>query len=172
MVEMSQSGRQQRGFTLIELLVVVAIIGIVSSIAIPQLMIGLRRARISRLVAELNGFQRALVEYSIDNSRFPLKSEFNKKTLEPLVSQGYLKVNTVTRLCRDDEIHSYDFEVSTGKDGKEGKKGKSLKWHCHPKLKPYDNGPQKVEIKGDGSTLVFKYMGQEMGPSQFLALVQ
>ena len=172
MFEKSQSGRQQRGFTLVELLVVVAIIGILSSIAIPQLLIGVRRARISRLVAELNGFQRALVEYSIDNAVFPLKSEFNKKTLDPLVSRGYLKVNTVTRLCRDDEIHSYDFEVSSGKDGKKGTKGKSLKWHCHPKLQPYHNGPQKVEITGDGSTLVFKYMGQEMGPSQFLALVQ
>ena len=172
MVEKSKSGRQQAGFTLVELLVVVAIIGIVTSIAVPQLLIGVRRARISRLVAELNGFQRALVEYSIDNSRFPLKSEFNKKTLEPLVSQGYLKVNTVTRLLDKDEIHKYEYDLGGGKKGKKGKKGKSLLWQCHPKLQPYHKGPLKAEITGDGSTLVIKYMGQEMGPSQFLALVQ
>jgi len=172
MVEKSQSGRQQGGFTMIELLVVVAIIGIVASIAVPQLLIGVRRARISRLLAELNGFQRALVEYSIDNSRFPLKSEFDKKTLEPLVSEGYLKKNTISRLLDKDEIHKYEFDLGGGKKGGKGKKGKQLLWHCHPKLVPYSKGPQKVEITGDGSTLVFKYMGQEMGPSQFLALVQ
>ncbi len=163
MGEKSSSRRQQAGFTLIELLIVVAIIGIVSTIAIPQLLTAYRKAKITRLLAEVNGFQRALVEYSIDNSIFPLKSEFDNETLEPLIRDGYLRVNAITRLCRDNEIHKYDFDPD---------KGKALKWHLHPKLKPYDDGTYKVVIEGDGSSFFVKYLGSEMGPSEFLALVR
>ena len=91
--------------------------------------------------SEIKNFQRALVEYSIDNSDFPDQSEFDKKTLEPLISDGYLKVNSITRLCRDNEIHSYKYDK---------KKGSAFTWHCHPKLLPYDKGPHKVVIEGDG----------------------
>jgi len=168
MSEKSLSRRQQAGFTVIELLIVVAIVGIVSTIAIPQLLTAYRRAKITRLVAEVSSFQRALVEYAIDYSVFPDEKDFNKKTLEPLISEGYLKANLITRLCRDDEIHSYKYK----NDSKKKKENKGLEWHCHPKLKPYDEGPYKVEIKGDGSTVVVKYLGSEMDPSEFLALVQ
>ncbi len=110
MGEKSSYRRRQAGVTVIALLIVVAIIGIVSTIAIPQLLTAYRKAKITRLLAEVNGFQRALVEYSIDNSIFPLKSEFDKETLEPLIRDGYLRVNAITRLCRDNEIHKYDFD--------------------------------------------------------------
>lgn len=163
MGEKSSSRRRQAGFTVIELLIVVAIIGIVSTIAIPQLQTAYRKARITRLLAEVNNFQRALVEYAIDYSDFPDEKDFNNKTLEPLISEGYLKVDSITRLCRDNEIHSYKYD---------NKNGDAFKWHCHPKLKPYDNGPYKVFIEGDGSTFVVKYLGSEMGPSEFLALVR
>lgn len=163
MSEKSLSRRQQAGFTVIELLIVVAIVGIVSTIAIPQLLTAYRRAKITRLVAEVSSFQRALVEYAIDYSDFPDEKDFGKKTLEPLISEGYLKANLITRLCRDDEIHKYDFDPD---------KGKALKWHLHPKLKPYDDGTYKVVIEGDGTSFFVKYLGSEMDPSEFLALVQ
>ena len=169
----SPTRRRQVGFTMIELLIVVAIIGILASIAIPQLLTAYRKAHITRLFAEIKGFQRALVQYSIDNSWFPLENEFDKNTLEPLVSAGYLKVNSLTRHLRDNEIHSYKYQVGKG-TGKKGKKGKSkaLTWHCHPKLPPYDDGPYKVKIEGNESGYIVEYLKQDMGPSQFLALVQ
>jgi len=165
----SPTRRRQVGFTMIELLIVVAIIGILASIAIPQLLTAYRKAHITRLFAEIKGFQRALVQYSIDNSWFPLENEFNKNTLEPLVSAGYLKVNSLTRHLRDNEVHSYKYQV--GKD-KDKDKSKALTWHCHPRLPPYDNGPYKVKIEGDESGYIVEYLKQDMGPSQFLALVQ
>jgi len=114
-------------------------------------------------LAEVNNFQRALVEYAIDYSDFPDEKDFNNKTLEPLISEGYLKVDSITRLCRDNEIHKYDFDPD---------KGNALEWHLHPKLKPYDDGTYKVVIEGDGSSFFVKYLGSEMDGTEFLALVR
>ena len=59
------------GFTLLELLVVVAIIGILSSVAIPSYRDYKKRARATKVVGELRNFASALFAYYADELQFP-----------------------------------------------------------------------------------------------------
>ena len=58
-------------FTLIELLIVVAIIAILSAIALPNLMDAQTRAKISRSKSDLRTLAGAIEAYHVDNSRYP-----------------------------------------------------------------------------------------------------
>ena len=60
-----------RGFTLIELLVVVAILGIVTAIAIPHLRNALERARRNALVADGRSLLMAFKAYAADHDGYP-----------------------------------------------------------------------------------------------------
>lgn len=63
--------RWKRGFTLIELLIVVAIIGILASIAIQNMVLAQIRAKVSRAESEHVSLATALGAYRIDNDAFP-----------------------------------------------------------------------------------------------------
>ena len=63
--------RPQGGFTLIELLIVVAILGILSSIAIPNLLRARKRAELAALLTEIKTFQQALVLFATDHPDYP-----------------------------------------------------------------------------------------------------
>ena len=60
------------GFTLIELLIVVAIIGIISAVAIPNLMNAIDKAKQKRTMGDQRGISTAIEAYSTDNARYPL----------------------------------------------------------------------------------------------------
>lgn len=62
----------QRAFTLIELLIVVAIITILSAIAVPNFLEAQTRAKTSRALADMRTFATALNVYQIDWNCFPL----------------------------------------------------------------------------------------------------
>ncbi len=62
---------QKRGFTLIELLIVVAIIGILAAIAVPNFMNAQIRAKLSRVMADLNMLRTGLESYFIDHNNYP-----------------------------------------------------------------------------------------------------
>ena len=64
--------RRENGFTLIELLIVVAIIGLIASIAIPNLLLAAQRAKQRRAMAEIHGYSVACSAYSVDTNKFPL----------------------------------------------------------------------------------------------------
>ena|SRR5213594_3784027 len=63
--------RHQAGFTLIELLIVVAIIGLIASIALPNLMKAMDRARQSKTLADMKAIGNALESYAVDNNTYP-----------------------------------------------------------------------------------------------------
>lgn len=58
--------KQQRGFTLIELLIVIAIIGILASILIPNLLDALQRAKQKRTMSDIRSIGTALMSWNID----------------------------------------------------------------------------------------------------------
>ena len=62
---------KSEGFTLIELLIVVAIIGIIASMAIPNLMNAVDRGKQKRTMADLRVIGTAIDSYSIDHSHYP-----------------------------------------------------------------------------------------------------
>ena len=57
---------RQNGFSLIELLIVVAIIGIVSTIAVPQLMDAIDRGRQRRTMADMRSLSTANGTYRVE----------------------------------------------------------------------------------------------------------
>jgi type II secretion system protein G len=61
----------QLGFTLIELLIVVAIIGILSAIAIPNFLQARIRAKIGRVHADQRSFATAVEAYAVDWGGYP-----------------------------------------------------------------------------------------------------
>ena len=71
----------KRGFTLIELLVVVLIIGILSSVALPQYTTAVEKARVAEALTTLNYMQKQLIMYHLEtggtcpNSGCPLGEE-------------------------------------------------------------------------------------------------
>lgn len=64
----------QRGFTLIELLVVVAIIGIITAIAIPSLQTAIDKAKQRGSMADMRMLGQAVNFYQIDESIFPVNA--------------------------------------------------------------------------------------------------
>jgi len=77
--------RTSSGFTLIELLIVVAIIGIVTAVAIPNLMNAIDRSRQSATMADMKAIGGALERYSIDHNQYPNVSDVSdlREHLEP-----------------------------------------------------------------------------------------
>lgn len=64
--------RARKGFTLIELVVVIAILGILSGIAIPRFMDSIETARGAKLLADLRSIESAGTVYYTKNGKYPL----------------------------------------------------------------------------------------------------
>jgi len=78
------------GFTIIELLVVVAIIAMITAIAVPNLMSTNIRAKIKGINSDMEGIAIALEDYKIDNEDYPHQYDSN-----------YDKIATVKPLTKD-----------------------------------------------------------------------
>ena len=87
MVETKPIRRQRHGesgFTLIELMIVMAIIGLLSAIAVPIYLRAVQRAKEAVLKEDLHTMRQAIESYTVDKEKAP-------QGLDDLVQAGYLK---------------------------------------------------------------------------------
>ena len=76
--------RTQRGFTLLELMFVVAILGILTVVAIPRFQNAPTKAKEAVLKTNLHTMREAFDQYFADKAAYP-------ESLETLVEEGYLR---------------------------------------------------------------------------------
>lgn len=75
--------KKQQAFSLVELLIVVAIVGIISAVAVPQYGKYVRKARITEALAITEQAKNALIEYHIKRGKFvPNYGDVSKRNKE------------------------------------------------------------------------------------------
>jgi competence protein ComGC len=72
------------------MLIVVAIIGLLGTLVLPVYGRVVEKAKRNALAADGRVIFKALKQYYVDNNTYPPDAAFDRRTLEPLVSQGYL----------------------------------------------------------------------------------
>jgi general secretion pathway protein G len=133
----SIENRSQLGFTLIEVMVVIAIIGIMATLIVPQIMSKPDEARVIAAKQDINSIVQALKLYRLDNGRYPtteqgLSALVAKPTTEP-IPQNWKPNGYVDRLPKDPWGFAYQYShpgtrgeidvFSLGADNKTGGTG-------------------------------------------------
>ncbi|GLR76869.1 pilin [Aliivibrio sifiae] len=62
----------QKGFTLIELMIVVAVIGVLSAVAIPQYQKYVAKAEVASALITLSGLKTNVEAHTVENGKFPV----------------------------------------------------------------------------------------------------
>jgi type II secretion system protein G len=94
----------KNGFTLVEMLVVVAVLALLAALAVPPALSSLERARLARVVADLQTVEVALEAYRTDHKAYPpvtvscmaIDAEQVLQLPQELADGGYLPKNTRT----------------------------------------------------------------------------
>ncbi|WP_305837412.1 pilin [Photobacterium leiognathi] len=63
--------KKQQGFTLIELMIVVAVIGVLSAIAIPQYQKYVAKTEVASVLSTMTGIKTNIEAFVVENGRFP-----------------------------------------------------------------------------------------------------
>ena len=105
--------RSQLGFTLIEVMVVIAIIGIMATLIVPQIMSKPDEARVIAAKQDISSIVQALKLYRLDNGRYPTTSQglsalVAKPTSEP-IPQNWKPNGYVDRLPKDPWGFAYQY---------------------------------------------------------------
>ncbi len=70
MRKIMKKNEKERGFTLVELLIVVAIIAILTGIAVPNFMGARKKARVSKALGDMHTTTNALQAYAVDHGKY------------------------------------------------------------------------------------------------------
>jgi general secretion pathway protein G len=129
--------RSQLGFTLIEVMVVIAIIGIMATLIVPQIMSKPDEARVIAAKQDISSIIQALKLYRLDIGRYPtteqgLSALITKPASEP-IPQNWKPNGYVDRLPKDPWGFAYQYSnpgtrgeidvFSLGADNKPGGTG-------------------------------------------------
>ena len=86
----SRAGARQ-GFTLIELLIVVAVIGIISAIALPNLLNAIDKSKQKKSMSDLRTIGTAIEAYATDTASYP-QNMANWAALKPIIDPYFIKM--------------------------------------------------------------------------------
>ena len=133
----TQRNQREAGFTLIEIMVVIAIIGILATLIVPNIMGRPDEARITAARHDVGTINQALKLYRLDIGRYPtteqgLKALVDRPTSEP-IPQNWKAGGYLGQLPKDPWGNLYSYSnpgtrneidiVSYGADGKPGGAG-------------------------------------------------
>lgn len=126
--------KRNHGFSLIEVMVVIAILGLLASLILPNVLGSADQANRQKARADIVALENALAQYRLDNGTFPtteqgLDALINEPTIEPR-PRNYRRGGYIQRLPLDPWGNEYlllspgefgDFDVfSAGPDGQIG----------------------------------------------------
>lgn len=126
--------KRNHGFSLIEVMVVIAILGLLASLILPNVLGSADQANRQKARADIVALENALAQYRLDNGTFPtteqgLDALINEPTIEPR-PRNYRRGGYIQRLPLDPWGNEYlllspgefgDFDVfSVGPDGQTG----------------------------------------------------
>jgi type II secretion system protein G len=108
-----------RGFTLIELLIVVAIIGIISAVAIPNLLNAVDKGKQKRTIADIRTIGSAVEAYSVDNSYYPTAGSLPaiKAVIDPIFFNAMPLIDGWSNAIQAESTLTTYTIFSQGKDG-------------------------------------------------------
>lgn len=135
---MQKIKNKQNGMTLIELLVVLVILGLIASLAGPQVMKYLGSAKTDTAKQQVHLFDEVLDGYKLDNARYPTTQEGLESLVKAPAGAGnwrgpYLKKNIIPKdpwgndykyISPGEQGRNYEI-TSMGADGKPGGEGEN-----------------------------------------------
>ena len=106
----------EKGFSVLEVLIVMTIVGILTSIAIPELANAKIRTQVGAVTAESKSLLTGFKQYYLDWNSYPNASSspaFDLTTFDPVRSAGFYQ-GTMTRPLVNQRANAYDSPDDTG----------------------------------------------------------
>lgn len=103
----------ESGYTMVELLMVVAIIGLITTIAVPLYQGAIDKSHRATLTHDAGELYRSFMRYYVDEGEFPSTSTaptaFDLTTLAPLSTEGYFRnVDALRHKLWNGKVQNYD----------------------------------------------------------------